>query len=209
LGPIDLQVYAGETLFIVGGNGSGKSTLAMLLTGLYRPSGGSLSLHGEAITDARRDWYRSHFSTVFSSFHLFERLVGPTGDFDLSLAQAWLARLRMERKVSVDPAGLLSTTQLSQGQRKRLALLVALVEERPILLLDEWAADQDPLFRAFFYLELLPELKSRGKTVIAISHDDRYFAVADRVLKCDGGQLSVLDKSGFRPLQETLASAMA
>lgn len=209
LGPVDLHVYAGETLFIVGGNGSGKSTLAKLLTGLYRPSGGCLSLQGEQITDERRDWYRSHFSTVLSSFHLFERLVGPSGDFDLPLAQAWLARLRMERKVSIDPDGLLSTTQLSQGQRKRLALLVALVEERPILLLDEWAADQDPLFRAFFYLELLPELKARGKTVIAISHDDRYFAVADRVIRCDGGQLSELDKSTFAAVHEPLITARA
>ena len=208
LGPIDLHVMAGETLFIVGGNGSGKSTLAKLLTGLYRPSSGLLSLHGEEITDERRDWYRSHFSTVLSSFHLFERLVGPHGDFDMSLARAWLTRLRMERKVTIDPAGLLSTTQLSQGQRKRLALLVALLEERPILLLDEWAADQDPVFRAFFYLELLPELKARGKTVIAISHDDRYFAVADRVIKCEGGQLSELDKSAFRPVQEHLAAVM-
>lgn len=209
LGPIDLQIYAGETLFIVGGNGSGKSTLAKLLTGLYRPSGGLLSLHGEEIGDDRRDWYRSHFSTVLSSFHLFERLVGPAGDFDMQLAQAWLSRLRMERKVSIDPAGLLSTTQLSQGQRKRLALLVALLEERPILLLDEWAADQDPLFRSFFYLELLPELKAQGKTVIAISHDDRYFGVADRVIKCDAGQLSMLDKSAFSPVREPLAAALA
>ena len=208
LGPVDLHVRAGETLFIVGGNGSGKSTLAKLLTGLYRPNGGLLSLHGEQISDERRDWYRSHFSTVLSSFHLFERLVGPQGDFDRPLAQAWLTRLRMQRKVSIDPAGLLSTTQLSQGQRKRLALLVALLEERPILLLDEWAADQDPVFRAFFYLELLPELKARGKTVIAISHDDRYFAVADRVIKCDSGQLSELDKSEFRPVQEQLAAAI-
>lgn len=206
LGPVDLSVRAGETLFIVGGNGSGKSTLAKLLTGLYQPSAGRLSLHGEAITADRRDWYRSHFATVFSSFHLFARLVGPQGDFDAQLAQAWLARLRMERKVSIDPAGLLSTIQLSQGQRKRLALLVALVEERPILLLDEWAADQDPAFRAFFYLELLPELKVRGKTVIAISHDDRYFAVADRVIKCEGGRLSLLDNSSFSPLQEPLAA---
>lgn len=188
-----------ETLFIVGGNGSGKSTLAKLLTGLYQPSAGRLSLQGVEIGAQRRDWYRSHFATVFSSFHLSERLVGPQGDFDPQLAQAWLLRLRMEHKVSIDPAGMLSTTQLSQGQRKRLALLVALVEERPILLLDEWAADQDPAFRSFLYLELLPELKVCGKTVIAISHDDRYFAVADRVIKCDGGQLRTLDKGAFSP----------
>lgn len=197
LGPVDLSVRAGETLFIVGGNGSGKSTLAKLITGLYQPSAGRLILRGQEITAERRDWYRGHFSTVFSTFYMFERLVGPQGDFDAKLAQAWLKRLRMDRKVSIDPAGLLSTTQLSQGQRKRLALLVALVEERPILLLDEWAADQDPAFRAFFYEELLPELKACGKTVIAISHDDRYFALADRVIKCDGGQLLTLEESAL------------
>lgn len=200
LGPIDLRVEPGETLFIVGGNGSGKSTLAKLLTGLYPPASGRLSLHGQAITAERLDWYRSHFSTVFSTFHLFERLVGPQGDFDTQLAQAWLARLRMDRKVSIDAAGKLSTTRLSQGQRKRLALLMALVEERPILLLDEWAADQDPAFRHFFYVELLPELKALGKTVIAISHDDRYFGDADRVVRCDSGLLRDLDEEAYGTL---------
>ncbi|UVK96670.1 cyclic peptide export ABC transporter [Pseudomonas sp. B21-048] len=196
LGPVDLSVAKGEILFIVGGNGSGKSTLAKLLTGLYEPSTGTLRLQGVEITPELRDWYREHFSTVFSSFYLFERLVGPNGDFDMNLAQAWLERLRMERKVTIDEQGGLSTTRLSQGQRKRLALLVALVEERPILLLDEWAADQDPGFRGFFYQELLPELKAQGKTIIAISHDDRYFSIADRILKCDGGQLYPFDHAG-------------
>lgn len=188
LGPVNLRVQRGEMLFIVGGNGSGKSTLAKVLTGLYRPSTGRLRLNGVAVTEDRLEWYRSHFSTVFSSFHLFERLVGPDGEFDQVLAQAFLERLRMERKVSID-GDRLSTTRLSQGQRKRLALLAAHAEERPILLLDEWAADQDPAFRSFFYFELLPELQRCGKTIIAISHDDRYFSVADRVLKCESGVL--------------------
>lgn len=201
LGPVDLSIAQGEILFIVGGNGSGKSTLAKLLTGLYEPSAGVLRLQGVEITPELRDWYRAHFSTVFSTFYLFERLVGPSGDFDKDLAQAWLERLRMERKVTIDEQGGLSTTRLSQGQRKRLALLVALVEERPILLLDEWAADQDPGFRAFFYRELLPELKAQGKTIIAISHDDHYFSIADRILKCDGGQLYPFDPSATEPGQ--------
>ncbi|EAR21791.1 cyclic peptide export ABC transporter [Nitrococcus mobilis] len=188
LGPVNLRLRTGEMLFIVGGNGSGKSTLAKILTGLYHPSSGLLRLNGVAVTDNRLAWYRSHFSTVFSSFHLFERLVGPRGEFDPALAQAFLERLRMERKVAID-GDCLSTTRLSQGQRKRLALLTAYVEQRPILLLDEWAADQDPVFRSFFYFELLPELKRCGKTIIAISHDDRYFGIADRVLKCESGVL--------------------
>ncbi|MCO6440351.1 MAG: cyclic peptide export ABC transporter [Nitrococcus mobilis] len=195
LGPVNLRLRTGEMLFIVGGNGSGKSTLAKVLTGLYRPSTGLLRLKGIAVTDDRLEWYRSHFSTVFSSFHLFERLVGPGGEFDPALAQAFLERLRLERKVAID-GDCLSTTRLSQGQRKRLALLAAHVEQRPILLLDEWAADQDPVFRSFFYFELLPELKRCGKTIVAISHDDRYFGIADRVLKCESGVLQEYKLTG-------------
>jgi multidrug/microcin transport system ATP-binding/permease protein len=191
LGPVDLTIKAGEILFIVGGNGSGKSTLARILTGLYQPSRGRIRLLGREIDDAATVWYRNHFSTVFSNFYLFERLVGPAGVLDQKLAQAFLARLKMERKVTLDD-GRFSTTRLSQGQRKRLALLMAHMEDRPVMLLDEWAADQDPAFRAFFYEELLPELRRAGKTVIAISHDDRYFGVADRVLRCDSGVLQPL-----------------
>lgn len=189
LGPVDLQVRRGELLFLVGGNGTGKSTLAKILTGLYRPAEGSVRLNGVPIGVPEIEWYRSHFSAVLSGFHLFERLVGPGGAFDPALAQAFLERLQMQGKVAIADERL-STTRLSQGQRKRLALLMAFVEERPILVLDEWAADQDPAFRAYFYFDLLPELKRAGKTVIAISHDDRYFGVADRVLKCDSGRVA-------------------
>lgn len=191
LGPVNLQLTSGEILFIVGGNGSGKSTLARILTGLYQPSAGRIELLGKEAGAGNSAWYRSYFSTVFSNFHLFQGLVGPLGTFDPALAQAFLQRLRLERKVALHD-GRLSTVRLSQGQRKRLALLMAHVEQRPILLLDEWAADQDPPFRDFFYRELLPELRRGGKTVIAISHDDRYFGVADRVLRCDGGVLQPL-----------------
>jgi putative ATP-binding cassette transporter len=188
LGPVDLSIKAGELIFIIGGNGSGKSTLAKLITGLYSASGGEIRLNGEALTDKNKVWYRSHFSTVFSTFYLFDRLVGPQGDFDRELAQAFLVRLKMDHKVTIEQQKI-STTRLSQGQRKRMALLLAYVEERPIWLLDEWAADQDPSFRAYFYLELLPELKRMGKTIIAISHDDHYFHMADRIFKCDSGEL--------------------
>ena len=188
LGPVDLSIKAGEVIFIIGGNGSGKSTLAKLLTGLYTASSGEIRLNGEALTRQNLTWYRSHFSTVFSTFYLFERLVGPDGRLDTKLAQAFLIRLKMDHKVTIAQQKI-STTRLSQGQRKRMALLLAYVEERPIWLLDEWAADQDPSFRAYFYLELLPELKRMGKTIIAISHDDHYFHTADRIFKCDSGEM--------------------
>lgn len=192
LGPIDLTFYPQELVFIVGGNGSGKSTLAKLITGLYIPEAGEICLDQELITEQNREWYRQHFSVVFSDFYLFEDLLGlENTDLDTQ-AQEYLKLLQLDRKVKVEH-GKLSTTDLSQGQRKRLALLSAYLEDRPIYLFDEWAADQDPIFKDIFYTKLLPKLRDRGKTVLAISHDDRYFHLADRIVKLDYGKV-VYDK---------------
>ncbi len=190
LGSIDLKFTSGQLVFIVGGNGSGKSTLAKLLTGLYIPELGEIKLNGQAITNENREWYRQHFAVVFADFFLFEKLLGLGQDATQldAEAQRYLQLLQIEHKVQVKD-GVLSTTNLSQGQRKRLALLTAYLEDRPIYLFDEWAADQDPLFRDIFYKQLLPQLKQRGKLVFAISHDDRYFSVADRLIKLDYGQV--------------------
>lgn len=188
LGPIDLTFSAGELVFLVGGNGSGKSTLAKLIAGLYAPETGELHLDGEPITDENREWYRQHFSAIFSDFYLFERLLGIDSDDLDPQVQHYLVQLQLHHKVQVQD-GVFSTTALSQGQRKRLALLTAYLENRPIYLFDEWASDQDPYFRDVFYKQLLPELKRRGKTVFVISHDERYFHVADRMVKLDYGKV--------------------
>ncbi|MEM8504441.1 MAG: cyclic peptide export ABC transporter [Cyanobacteria bacterium P01_D01_bin.1] len=190
VGPIDLTVKANELIFIVGGNGSGKSTLAKLITGLYIPNAGRLLLDGEPIVDSNREWYRQLFSTVFSDYYLFERLITTEETTIDSTAQTYLEKLQLEKKVSIQN-GQLSTTALSQGQRKRLALLAAYLENRSIYLFDEWAADQDPTFREVFYTQLLGELIARGKTVIVISHDDHYFHIADRIIKLDYGQIEM------------------
>lgn len=188
LGPIDLAFKPGELVFLVGGNGSGKTTLAKLMLGLYAPEGGELRLGGRTIDDSNREEYREHFSAVFSDFFVFETLLGLDAAALDDEARKYLTRLHLQQKVQVKD-GALSTIALSQGQRKRLALLTAYLENRPIYLFDEWAADQDPIFKEIFYLELLPELKARGKTVFVISHDDHYFHVADRVLKLDYGKI--------------------
>jgi len=187
LGPIDFELRRGEIVFLIGGNGSGKTTLAKLLVGLYAPEGGQLLLNGRPVGDADRDGYRQLFSTVFSDFFLFDQLLGLGADLDHQ-AHAWLRELQLDRKVTV-VGGQLSTTALSAGQRKRLALLVAYLEDRPVYVFDEWAADQDPAYKAIFYERLLPELRARGKTVLVITHDDRYFHIADRCVELDAGQL--------------------
>lgn len=188
LGPISLTFVPGELVFIVGGNGSGKSTLAKLITGLYIPESGKILLDDQPIDQQNREWYRQHFSVIFSDFYLFERLLGLKQSGLDSLAKDYLSKLQLDRKVKVEN-GKLSTTALSQGQRKRLALLTAYLEDRPIYLFDEWAADQDPVFKEIFYTQFLPNLRDRGKTVLAISHDDRYFHLADRIIKLDRGQV--------------------
>ena len=188
LGPIDLTLEPGELLFITGGNGSGKTTLAKLLLSLYIPEEGEIYLDGKVLTDETREQYRQLFSVVFSDFYLFESLFGLDSIHLDANARKYLAQLQLDHKVKVED-GVLSTIELSQGQRKRLALLTAYLEDRPIYLFDEWAADQDPLFKEIFYRQLLPELKAKGKALIVISHDDRYYHVADRVIKLDSGEL--------------------
>jgi putative ATP-binding cassette transporter len=188
LGPIDLSIRAGETVFIVGGNGSGKTTLAMLLLGLYEPEHGGIELHGIPVHAANIVHYRQYFSAVFADFHLFDEVLGSTHHEVADQATAYLSRLQIADKVKVE-SGRFSTTSLSLGQRKRMALVSAYLEDRPIYLFDEWAADQDPAFRRVFYRELLPELKASGRTVLVISHDDAYFYCADRVIKLERGVL--------------------
>ncbi len=187
LGPLSLSFEPGEVVFLVGGNGSGKSTFAKLLTGLYVPESGRIRLDGKYITDENRETYRQLFSAVFSDFYLFERVRNShIANLD-EVAQDYLVQLQLDHKVSIAD-GLFSTTALSQGQRKRLALLTAYLDDRPFYVFDEWAADQDPLFKQLFYTQILQELKGRGKAVLVISHDDRYYHVADRVIKLEFGQ---------------------
>jgi putative ATP-binding cassette transporter len=189
LGPLDLVLHPGELLFVIGGNGSGKTTLAKLLCGLYPPESGEIRLDRETITETSRERYRQHFSAVFADFFVFESLLGLVGEGLDARAHGYLRELGLERNVAVRD-GRLSTVDLSQGQRKRLALLAAYLEDRPIYVFDEWAADQDPVFKEIFYRRLLPDLKARGKTVVVVTHDDRYFGAADRIVKLESGSIA-------------------
>ena len=188
LGPISLELHPGELVFVIGGNGSGKSTFVKVLTGLYQPTEGNVTLAGRMITEANCEWYREHFSVVFSDFHVFHKLLGQSDSQSERLAPQYLRLLHMEKKVTVHERTF-STLDLSQGQRKRLALVTAYLEDRPIYVFDEWAADQDPQYKEIFYKTLLPDLRERGKLVVVITHDDRYFHLGNQVIKLEDGKM--------------------
>jgi putative ATP-binding cassette transporter len=192
-GPFNKDIRAGELLLVIGGNGSGKSTFLKLLTGLYYPVEGALYVDDTLVDNAHYASYRNLFSIIFIDFHLFDKFYG-IADLEeetVKKVNYWLKKMRMQHKVSYKNGGFTSTN-LSTGQRKRLAFIAAMLEDKPILVVDEFAADQDPQFREYFYETLLGEIKSTGKTIIAVTHDDHYFHVADHVWKMDEGKLTVL-----------------
>lgn len=188
LGPISLSLHRGEVTFLVGGNGSGKTTLAKLLSLHYIPSKGYISFDSQIVTDSNREACRQGVSAIYSDFYLFTKLFGlASNELDRRAAQS-LKQLELEEKVTIRE-GEFSSTDLSDGQKKRLALLVTYLEDRSIYVFDEWAADQDPGFKEIFYYSILPELKKLNKLVIVITHDDRYFHLADKLVRMESGQI--------------------
>jgi putative ATP-binding cassette transporter len=190
IGPIDFTLNAGELVFITGGNGSGKSTFLRVLSGIYPPDSGEIILDGRHIDSSTRDEYRALMSAIFFDYHLFRRLYGVSDPEPGEVARL-LALFRLSEKTGLVD-GEFRTLELSGGQRRRLALIVSLLEKRPILLLDEWTAEQDPEFRRKFYDELLPDLMKAGATVVVITHDDRYLDELDlpaRRIRMDEGKI--------------------
>ncbi|ECL2187029.1 multidrug ABC transporter permease/ATP-binding protein [Campylobacter coli] len=203
LNPVNLDLKKGELIFLIGKNGSGKSTFCMLLTGLFKPSEGEIFVDDMKIDDDNLDIYRSLVSAVFSDFHLFTKTLAKEKFADEEKIASWLEFLELKGKTRVEDHELV-LTKLSTGQKKRLAMLIALLEERDILVLDEWAADQDPVFRRFFYKKLLPLLKEQGKTIFAITHDDAYFDSADRIFLAQNGEISELKGENIKELAKNL-----
>lgn len=185
LGPIDFELKKGEVVFIYGGNGSGKTTLLHIVLGLLQAQEGKLFLNGEEIISGEIP--NTLFAPVFSDFHLFDRLYG-IGVIDRERANRYLELFELKDKISIE-TDRFSSLKLSTGQRKRLAFIAILLENRPVLLLDEWAADQDPAFRAKFYMKIIPILKAEGFTILAITHDDKYYERADSLYRMESGAL--------------------
>ena len=187
LGPVDLTLRRGEVTFLVGSNGSGKTTLGKLLSLHYVPDDGHVYFDDQLVTDSNRKACRANISAIYSDFYLFTKLYGLSSEEIDTRAMQNIKDLGLEDKVTIKD-GEFSSTDLSAGQKKRLALLVAYLEDRAIYVFDEWAADQDPGFKEIFYYQILPGLKKRNKLVIVITHDDRYFHLADKLVKMESGK---------------------
>jgi putative pyoverdin transport system ATP-binding/permease protein len=205
LGPLSLELRGGEVVFLIGGNGSGKTTLAKLFAGLYEPERGQVAIDGRPMGASEREAYRQHFSAVFNDFHLFDSLFGLAPELE-PRARELLVELELSHKVRLE-GGKFSTTELSRGQQKRLALLVACLEDRPIYVFDEWAADQDPAYKEVFYTRVLPQLKARGKALLVVTHDDRYFHLADRSVKLEAGRIIPIATAHIATQSPIVASA--
>jgi putative ATP-binding cassette transporter len=187
VGPFDLSIGKGELIFIRGGNGSGKSTFLKLLTGLYEANSGAIVVDDKTIDNELLVNYRNLFSIIFTDFHLFDRFYGQH-NINVETVNEYLVLMGLEKKTGFKN-GRFTHTNLSTGQKKRLALIIALLEDKAIYVFDEVAADQDPEFRQFFYDVILQKLKQKQKTVIVVTHDEKYFTHCDRLLVMDMGQM--------------------
>ncbi|ETR74211.1 MAG: ATP-binding cassette transporter [Candidatus Magnetoglobus multicellularis str. Araruama] len=187
VGPIDFTVKKGEVVFVIGGNGSGKSTFMKLLTGLYYPDAGELSIDGTIVTPQTYQLYREYFTTIYTDFHIFEKPYS-LQNVDPAKVDKLLKLMEIDHKISFRNKKF-TNMDLSTGQRKRLACIICLLEDKPIYVLDEWAADQDPKFKMYFYETFLENMRAMSKTVVAVSHDDRYFDRADRIVKMEMGKI--------------------
>ncbi|MGG8495337.1 cyclic peptide export ABC transporter [Tenacibaculum sp. TC6] len=207
LKPLNLTITKGESIFITGGNGSGKSTFIMLLAGLYKPSSGNIYLNGTKIELDKYSYYRDQISCIFTDNYLFSENYN---NFDYIVRSTELDELvnemKMDEVYEIDKEKGKVKTTLSKGQQKRVAFIYSLMENKDVLILDEWAAEQDPEFRAYFYKEIIPNLREKGKTVIAVTHDDAYFNEAGRLVKFNYGRI-IEDKQDLQkitPLQEIM-----
>jgi len=204
LGPINVEISGGEMLFVVGGNGSGKTTFAYLLTGLYRPCEGNIYINDVLVTDENTPLFRSRFSAIYTNSYLFAENYD---DFELSEGNRTLANyielMKLSGIIKFNNEKNTLDRNLSRGQQKRLAMIYALLENNDIVVLDEWAAEQDPSFRNYFYKVLLPELKEKGKTIIAITHDDDFYSHCDRIVKFNYGKI-VMDQKEENSIEQVV-----
>lgn len=190
LGPVNFEIKRGEIAFLIGNNGSGKTTFMNVIAGLLDLAEGSIEVDGVVLKPQDMAAYRSHISAIFAQFHVFRQMYG-LENIDTTKAAAVFEKVGLKDMTGIDNATI-TRLDLSAGQRRRLALAIVLLEDRDFLILDEFVADQDPGQREYFFKTLLPELKSRGKTILVSTHDMQWIDCCDRLYRFDDGKFAEL-----------------
>jgi putative ABC transport system ATP-binding protein len=196
---VDLDIEEGQLVAIVGPSGSGKSTMLNMITGIDRPTDGSVTIAGDRIDQMKEDklaaWRGANLGVVFQFFQLFPTL---TALENVMLPMDFLRRGSVaERKeraherlelVGLGDKGDNLPSELSGGQQQRVAIARALVNEPKVLIGDEPTGNLDSKTEAAMF-DLFDELNRQGTTVIYVTHSPALAAKARVRVEMVDGQL--------------------
>ena len=200
---ISFTIKKGERVAIVGRNGAGKTTLVKLLCGLYRTSGGSVTIDGREINEYNRDEYYTLISAVFQDIYLFPVSISQNialcreGAIDEEKITSSVRSAGLEDKINSLPDGqntfllkgvLENAVELSGGEKQKLALARALYKDGLLLVLDEPTAALDPIAENEMYLQY--SRFAEDKTSVFISHRLASTRFCDRIFYLEDGQIA-------------------
>ncbi|HEY4832338.1 MAG TPA: ATP-binding cassette domain-containing protein [Waddliaceae bacterium] len=208
---VTFTVTKGEIVALIGISGSGKTTLFRLITGLITPLRGKIVIDGKSLpeqslltTYMRQDDLLLPWRTVMGNLLLFSEFGKkrvPKDDFQTNAAT-------LLKKVGLEGIEKLYPSKLSGGMRQRVALARALLQNRPLLLLDEPFASLDVIMREQLYSLLRDVRDHYKKTIVMVTHDFRdAMALADRILVLSNGK--IVGTYGVAPISETGANREA
>ncbi len=220
LSGIDLEVFRGETMVILGGSGSGKSTLLRHLIGSIKPDEGTISVLGTNLctaTPSQMDEVRKRFGFLFQSGALFNSMTIAQNvalpmhehtDLDAGI-------IDIQVKIKLELVGLREhadkyPAQISGGMKKRAGLARALALDPEILFYDEPSAGLDPVTSAQIDQLIIALSKQLGVTSVVVTHEmDSAFAIADRMAMLDKGRMLRVESREWFDRVRSMAGAEA
>ena len=183
VGPVSCRAVRGKILFVTGGYRSGKSSVLHMLAGIATPEGGA-ALRDGVLTDMRRN--RGLAALVSGDPVLFAGT--PIPNADRADVRALSEVLDLANTGSIAAGQVVHPEDMAASERGRLALLIAIAGDTPLLLLDDWDAWQGPEIRERLYNKVLPGLRDSNRAVVVATQDDRYIALADNVVRLENGR---------------------
>jgi len=205
LNQVSLEAQFGEMVYIVGPSGSGKTTLLSVLTGILRPNDGKVLLEGTDIwglsPDQLADFRLGKIGFVFQDYHLFPRLTTAENvAIPLILRRKEWGEAIHEAEKYLDVVGLKSRAELppvklSGGEQQRVAIARAIVDQPDILIMDEPTASLDGDTGVAILSFVRKNVLNKDRCIVVVTHDDRIYQFATRILKMEDGRLKGSEKS--------------